>query len=335
MFGFTLLGTGVSRPTPQRRLTAASVSIDGDRYLLDCPEGIQIALQRHGVGMQIDGVLTTGQHLENLLGVPGLLTTLDTLVEDNDQQPLADLTICVPAVGSDQGLSDARNRVSKFVGLSDHSGSVTVRPVTPGETVFETESYVIDAFRTKQSRGVSVGYRVYEPQRRGEFDRERAEEIGVPVGPKFGRLHEGESVELDDGTVVDPEEVVGDPRPGRSFAYTGATEHYPELSDQIKGTDVLLCDCGLTAEDYNEQHVDNHMSAYQAGGVAEAAEASVLFPTHIRGRYGPNPVRLEPDLRQSFDGMHMLSQDGMRFSIQTRGTDQRATDRSDVISKIS
>jgi hypothetical protein len=60
------------------------------------------------------------------------------------------------------------------------------------------------------------------------------------------------------------------------------------------------------------------MSAYQAGGVAEGAEAGVLFPTHIRGRYGSNPVRFEPDLRQSFDGMDMLSQDGMRFSTDSR-----------------
>jgi hypothetical protein len=80
-------------------------------------------------------------------------------------------------------------------------------------------------------------------------------------------------------------------------------------------------------EEYNEQHVGNRMSAYQAGGVAEAAEASVLFPTHIDGRYGPNPVRLEPDLRQSFDGMHMPITG--RYAIQyTDSRHQPAGNRS-------
>jgi ribonuclease Z len=51
--------------------------------------------------------------------------------------------------------------------------------------------------------------------RSGRLYTERAVELGVPPGASFTDLKEGRSVELEDGRVVRPEDVLGPVRRGR------------------------------------------------------------------------------------------------------------------------
>ena len=48
----------------------------------------------------------------------------------------------------------------------------------------------------------------------GKFDRDRAQALGVPRGPLYGRLVQGEAVVLPDGRTIQPSDCVGAPRPG-------------------------------------------------------------------------------------------------------------------------
>ena len=43
-----------------------------------------------------------------------------------------------------------------------------------------------------------------------------ADRLGVPPGPERGRLQAGEAIALDDGTVVTPAQVLGEPREPRT-----------------------------------------------------------------------------------------------------------------------
>ena len=59
----------------------------------------------------------------------------------------------------------------------------------------------------------ALGYALVEDERPGRFDEARARELGVQPGPDFGRLQGGEAV-----GDVSPEQVVGAPRPGRTWS---------------------------------------------------------------------------------------------------------------------
>jgi ribonuclease Z len=328
VFSFTLLGTGVTRPLPNRALTSSFVKIDGDRYLLDVPEGVQTRMSQDGTGFNLDGILLTSLGPENLLGLPGLISTLHHLSNESAVDP-SKLIIYVPEQDG------AVNRIQKFDSLVGGTATLNVQPIKPGESVIKAENYTIDSLKTRVSTGgVSMGYRFTEHDRKGVFDRSKAESLGVPVGPLFSQLHDGESVELADGRVIQSEQVVGKPRPGRSLVYTGATEHVPGLADAIRGVDVFICDGGITSDDYVASFTDNHMSAYQAGTLAEAAEASVLIPTHIRGRYGPKAHPLKGDLRESFSGYYFVPHDGYKKSIKARDTTARATHQSEILGNV-
>lgn len=324
MVEFQLLGSGFHRPQNQRFLTSLRVTYDGDWLLFEAPEGIQIQMMRYAGRMNIDNIFLTGLQQTNTLGLPGLLSTLEDLSRDNPE--MADVTLFAPK-GS--------YRTEELYNLIDASSmSLDVTEVSEDETIVDNDSYSISTFTTQNGDyGATVGYSFEESERLGRFDREKAEELGVPVGPKFGKLHEGNSVELEDGRTIEPEQVVGPPRPGRSFAFTGATEYLQEIPKEIRDVDVLFIDGG-TSTRHEKESFSGHMNAYEAGTIAGAADVSMAIFTHVRHLYSKSYSKLVEDITDAFDNPYLIAEDGVRATILTPDNDKTVSRPSDVLSKI-
>lgn len=77
MFALTFLGTSASVPSGERNHPALLLEVAGQRMLIDCGEGTQRQLLRSGAGLRrIDRILLTHGHLDHVLGIPGLFSTL-------------------------------------------------------------------------------------------------------------------------------------------------------------------------------------------------------------------------------------------------------------------
>src|SRR5262249_43828450 len=77
MFALTFLGTSASVPSSERNHPGLLVETEGSRVLIDCGEGTQRQLLRSGAGFRrLDRILLTHGHLDHVLGIPGLFSTL-------------------------------------------------------------------------------------------------------------------------------------------------------------------------------------------------------------------------------------------------------------------
>ena len=74
------------------------------------------------------------------------------------------------------------------------SYEVRVVELAAGESV-DFGDYRIGAYPVVH-RTEAVGYAFVEEDRPGRFDTNRAQDLGVPAGPLFGRLQRGEGVEV-------------------------------------------------------------------------------------------------------------------------------------------
>eukprot|EP00923_Selenidium_pygospionis_P001428 GHVN01002112.1.p2 GENE.GHVN01002112.1~~GHVN01002112.1.p2 ORF type:complete len:987 (+),score=120.25 GHVN01002112.1:5159-8119(+) len=92
------------------------------------------------------------------------------------------------------------------------------------------------------------------PSVAGRFDREKAVQLKVPVGPLFGQLKSGNSIQLSDGTTVRPEDVLGQTINGVSFLMLDCPTQ-ESVVVAIEQVQLLLS----TVDDYTEVAFVCHM----------------------------------------------------------------------------
>jgi ribonuclease Z len=298
----TFLGTSGAVPTTERAPSAVLVRRAGERLLFDCGEGTQRQMMRFGTGFGVSHLFVTHLHGDHILGIPGLIQTWDFNERD---EPLA---IHVPP--------GSRTQIRDLVRAGGYRPDFPVRinEVNPGATALDAEDYAVRAFETEH-RTRAVGYALVENDRRGRFDREKAESLGVPVGPKFGRLHDGHPVELDDGRVVRPEQVVGDPRPGRHVVYTGDTRPTDATVEVARGADLLVHDATFADDWADRAGPTGHSTAREAASVASEADVRRLALTHVSSRYAGNVTPLARQAREAFDGRCFVPDDGDELEV--------------------
>lgn len=303
MLTVTFLGTAGSLPTPERNPSAVLINREGELILFDCGEGTQRQMMRAKTGMMsLDYIFITHHHADHILGIPGLL---ETMAFQGRKEPV---TIGGPV------------RTAELVDLFDrlcyYSRKFPVRALElEAGDVVEMDGYEVEAIRTAHSIP-SLGYCLREDPRPGRFNRAKAIELGVPSGPLFGRIQQGETVEVEGGA-VGPEDVMGPARPGRKVVYTGDSRPTPEIEEASRGADLLIHDGSLGDEMADWAKETMHSTAGEAAELAERAGARRLVLTHISSRYSDDVGPLLADARRHFSDV-VVAEDLMKVELKLR-----------------
>jgi ribonuclease Z len=173
---------------------------------------------------------------------------------------------------------------------------VRLHELRPSDTV-EMDGWRIGAYAAVH-RLEALGYALVEDERPGRFDPGLAEGLGVPAGPQFGRLQRGEPVEAN-GRLVEPRDVMGAPRPGRTVVFTGDTEPCEATVAVSQGADLLVHDGTFAEEETERARKTGHSTARQAAEVAARARVSLLALTHLSSRYFAPAI--EKEARAAFE----------------------------------
>jgi ribonuclease Z len=270
------LGTSGSAPTAQRAPAATLVRYAGDRLLVDCGEGTQRQLLRSDLGLpELEEVFVTHCHADHYLGLPGMMKTFALR---GRQVPL---TVYGPA-----GLRELFGVLRRVFGRLTFP--LALVELGHGD-VLERGAYRLEAFRTEHGLA-SIGYALVEEERPGRFDVDTADRLGVPDGPARGHLQRGEAVTLADGTVVTPEQVLGESRRGRKVVLTGDTAPAASVVEAAAGADLLVHEATFLADERERARETLHTTAGEAALVAREAGVTLLALTHISVRYPASAV---------------------------------------------
>ena len=265
----TFLGTGGSVPSARRSTASVLVARGGERLMFDCGEGTQRQLQRSLGLAQVNEIYLTHFHADHILGLPGLLKTYDLT---DRQEPL---TIYGPP-----GLRDLFAALGRLVGRLGYE--LNLIELEPGDTASH-DGYGVQAFKTEH--GVrTCGYALNEEDRPGRFDPEAAKGLGVQEGPDFARLQRGEEVEGASGS-VSSEDVLGEPRAGRTVVITGDTAPCKATVEAARNAELLIHDASFAEEEAQRAAETGHSTVGQAAAVAKEAGTKLLALVHISSRY--------------------------------------------------
>jgi ribonuclease Z len=263
------LGTGGSVPSARRSTASVMLIRGGRRMMFDCGEGTQRQLQRSLGLAQIDEVYLTHFHADHILGLPGLLKTYELTAREEP------LTIYGP-----RGLRDLFKTLGRLIGRTGYD--LELVEMDPGDAI-PHDGAELRAFAVEHHVRAN-GYALVEKSRPGRFDPEAAKRLGVAEGPAFAALQRGELVEGKSGPVR-PDDVMGEPRPGRTIALTGDTAPCRSTVAAAAGADLLIHDASFAEEEVQRAAETGHSTVGQAAAVAREAGAKLLALVHISSRY--------------------------------------------------
>lgn len=299
-----LLGTGGMLPLPERFLTSLYAEYNGKAILIDCGEGTQVAVAKHGLKMsRIDVILITHCHADHVTGLPGLLLSIGNSSRTKPLDIFAPES-CLPVIESLMSVCGGLPYKVELHGL-------------PEDRSCEFEADTIDPLLTVKTMPLShrvscLGYSLVL-RRRPVFLPQNAKAMNIPV-EYWKRLHNGETVTLADGLRVPPEAVTGEKKRPLKITYVTDTLPIPELELFAMDADLFICEgmYGIPErkESMNEKR---HMLMQDACNIASEAEAKRLWLTHY------SPAEKEPsvyadELRKIFPET-VITEDGAKITL--------------------
>lgn len=300
MIDITLIGTASLFPLPNRALSSAYLSCTGHSILFDCGEGTQTAARKAGVSlMKTDIVALTHYHGDHIFGVPGLLQTMHSM---SRTEPLY--------ITGPTGLNDALEPILKLAGAMSYEVKLFEIPREGLRLCELIKGWAFDAklsIFTTTHRVPSQGY-CFTLGRVGKFNPQKAQELNVPI-KQWGILQRGQSVQVDD-KIIFPAQVLGEPRKGLKFIFTGDTAQCDSIIEAAENADLMICDATYGENEQAEMAIEyGHMNFAQAAAIAKKANVNQLWLTHysqmiqIPKIYLPNATAIFKNTICGKDGM--------------------------------
>ncbi len=291
---------------------------DEFRFLVDCGEGTQRQILLSGIGFKkLNKILITHSHLDHILGLAGLLSTLIRW------ETMEEMDI--------YGGNDAIDRIEDLIYSVVLKGGHTDAPLNfhrlvPG-VFLDEDNFQVSCFPVIHRGSDSFGFRFQEKSHR-PFLADKAAELNIPSGPWRRDLVDGKSVQLPDGRLITPDQVLGENVDGTSLVMIGDVGNVEPLKEYVSGADAMTIESTYLEADAEMAKKYSHMTARKSAEFARDAGVKSLFLTHISRRYYDRDVLNEA--RAVFPSV-ILAKDLASFTIkkQNSGEQQAAVSETD------
>ena len=265
----TFLGTGSMVPTLDRNHTAILISYKDENILVDCGEGTQKQLRLAKISpAKITRILITHWHGDHILGLPGLLQTLQA----NEYKR----TLFI--YGPKRTKEYLEKLFSGFI--NRFQLKINVKEIN-SELVEETRDFLIKAAPLDHNCPC-LAYSFIEKDTR-KINLDYLKKFNLKQHPILKKLQQGKDITWQDRLIkVDKATEIKKGKKITIILDTAPTNNAVKLA---KNSDIAIIESTHAHELKEESNKYKHLTSKQAALMAKKAKASKLILTHFSQRY--------------------------------------------------
>lgn len=268
-------------PAKLRNVTSIALKLLEERgaiWLFDAGEATQHQILHTSIKpRRLEKIFITHLHGDHIYGLPGLLSSRSFQGGDSE------VTVYGP-----KGIKEFL-QVSLSVSQTYLKYPLTIIEIDEG-VIFEDKQFTVEA-RLLDHGIPSYGYRVVEKDRPGTLLADKLMAAGVKPGPIFRKIKNGETVTLEDGRVIEPQDFLGPAQKGRVVTILGDTRFCENAILLAQDADLLIHEATFSRDEEKLAFDYFHSTTHQAAEVAKQAKCKQLCLTHISSRYDRNDWR--------------------------------------------
>ncbi|MFA5125526.1 MAG: ribonuclease Z [archaeon] len=267
----TFLGTSGSVPQKDKNFASVLLTYRGNSLLFECPEGTQRQLMQseHSM-MKINNVFISHMHADHFLGLFGWISTM-TLNQRKEK-----LTIFSPKGGKEKIQHIMREVIKP-------SFEIEYKETKKG-IMLKNDLFEVKAFPLKHEIPC-YGFAFKEMDKKGEFNRAKAEALGIPPGPLYAKLVAGEKVKVNGKTFTQKNVMdYSKKREGRKIVIASDTLPTKETITEAKGAEMLIHEATFLDKQKDKAAEAMHSTVLQAAEIAKKANVKKLALFHFSAR---------------------------------------------------
>jgi ribonuclease Z len=267
----TILGTSGSVPQKDKNFAGVTLTYCGQNLLFDCPEGNQRQLMNSKISlMKIDTVFISHLHADHFLGLFGWIATM-TLNQRREK-----LTIYSPVGGKQKFEKIMKETIKPCF-------EIEYKEIKTGN-LLKNDLLEISAFPLKHEISC-FGFVIKEKDKEGEFDRKKAETLGIPPGPLYAKLVNGKTITMN-GKKFTKKDVFNysKNRVGRKIIIVSDTRPVQQTITKAKDADLLIHESSFLEEFRDNAIISLHSTAKEAAIIAKKANVKKLVLYHFSAR---------------------------------------------------
>lgn len=296
------LGTGAGQPAKGRNVSSLVLKLldeINEVWMFDCGEGTQRQILETTIKpRKVSKIFITHLHGDHVLGLPGFLSS--RAFQSSEEQ--TDIEIYGPKGIKSYVMSSLRvtgSRLPYRIHFHEFEGDSLGK-------IMETDKFEVYAEELNHSI-FCVGYRVIQKDLEGSLDADALKAAGVPFGPLFGKIKNGQDVVLEDGTKITAKDFISEPKKGKVITILGDTRKTDASIRLGLGADVMIHESTYGKGDEKLAKSHGHSTNMQAAQVAKAAGAKRLLLNHISPRFLAKDCRqLERDAAKTFENVKVV-----------------------------